>query len=40
MNIIKTYLKDFDLDVDQLTEKGLSKREAKEMLEKMKRIRK
>ncbi len=38
MNILKDYLKDFDLTVDQLHERGISKREAKEMIEKINRL--
>ena len=40
MNILKDYLKDFDLTVDQLHERGISKREAKEMIEKINRLKK
>ncbi len=38
MNILKDYLKDFDLTVDQLHEKGISKREAKEMIDKIDKL--
>jgi thymidylate synthase (FAD) len=38
LSILKEYLEKFDLDVDQLHEKGLSKREARELLEKMRKI--
>jgi thymidylate synthase (FAD) len=38
LSILKEYLENFDLDVDQLHEKGLSKREARELLAKMRKI--
>lgn len=38
LTILKEYLEKFDFDIDQLYERGLSKREARELLEKMRKI--
>lgn len=38
INILKDCLNKFDLDLDELVKRGLSKREAREMLEKMNKI--
>jgi len=38
LTVLKEYLEKFDFNIDQLHERGLSKREAREMLEKMRKI--